>query len=115
MDERLEKALAFSNYRITIENKRIALKRRFATMLVVHNNNGMFLADAATISFVATLIEAGATDSVLIDQKNAPIEVADLDTFKTELIDTYYKATNEYASEMKKLSTARNVKKAMDW
>jgi hypothetical protein len=115
MDERLEKALAFSNYRITIENKRIALKRRFAAMLVVHNNNGMFLADAATISFVATLLEAGHTDSVLIDQKDAPIEVTDLPTFKAELIDVYYKATNEYASEMKKLSTARNVKKAMDW
>jgi hypothetical protein len=115
MDERLEKALAFSNYRITIENKRIALKRRFASMLVVHNNNGMFAADAATISFVAALIDAGYTDSVLIDQKNAPIEVADLVTFKAELIDTYYKATNEYASEMKKLSKARDVKKAMDW
>lgn len=115
MDERLEKALTFSNYRITIENKRVALKRRFETMLVVHNNNGQFLADAATISLVAVLLDAGHNEGVLIDQKSMPVEVDDLTTFKTTLLDAYYKATNEYVTEMKKLSKARTVKKAMDW
>jgi hypothetical protein len=115
MDERLEKALAFSNYRITIENKRIALKRRFETMLVVHHNNGQFTADAVTISFVTAMIAEGNTDMVLLDQKNMPVSIDDTDTFKTMLLEAYYTATNEYASEMKKLSQARDVKKAMDW
>lgn len=115
MDERLEKALTFSNYRITIENKRIALKRRFETMLVVHCNNGVFNADAATISFVSVLIADDNTDGVLLDQKDRPIEITNLAGFKADLMDAYYKATNEYASEMKKLAKARDVKKAMDW
>lgn len=115
MDERLEKALAFGKYRMTIENRRKALKRRFESMLVVHHNNGMFLADQDTISFVSTLIDSGHNDAVLIDVKTNPIEIEDLGAFREDLINAYFTATNEYSSEMKKLKKARDVKKAMDW
>jgi hypothetical protein len=115
MDERLEKALAFSNYRATIENRRKSVRRRFETMMVVHKNNGMFQADQDTIAFVDALIREGHNDAVLIDAKSNPVDIDDLKAFRTELFNTYFAATNEYATEMRKLAKARDVKKAMDW
>jgi hypothetical protein len=115
MDDRLEKALAFSKYRVTIENRRKALKRRYEAMTVVHYNNGMFVADQTTIAFVAVLLSSGHKDAVVIDARDAPIDVDDLAEFRDKLLNAYFEATNEYATEMKRLAVARDVKKAMDW
>lgn len=115
MDERLEKALALSNYRVTIEQRRKAIKRRFETMTIVHCNNGMFRADQETIAFVKTLIDAGHNDAILVDVKANPIEIEDLEEFQKELLNKYFEATNEYMIETAKLAKARTVKKAMDW
>jgi hypothetical protein len=115
MDDRLEKALAFSNYRITIENRRIALKRRFETMIVVHHNDGVFTADSTTIGFAATLLLGGHTEAILIDTRGNTIQVNDLLVFKDKLMNAYFMATNEYSVDLAKLATARNVKKVMDW
>ena len=115
MDERLEKALAFSNYRTTIENRRKAIKRRFNTMMTVHFNNGMFKSDKETIGFVQALIESGHETATLLDERQNPIDITNMAEFKESLINTYFSAMNEYSTEMRKLATARNVKKAMDW
>jgi hypothetical protein len=115
MDDRLEKALAFSQYRKTIENRKIALQRRFETMIQVPHANGMFVADQLTMTFVSMLVAQEHTSAVLIDMKSTPIDVPDLAELKTALSNAYFAATNEYAVEIRKLSKARNVKKAMDW
>ena len=115
MDTRLEKALAFSNYRKANENRRIALARRLEAMMVVHYNNGMFKADHTTISFIKALIDHGTSDSFVLDSKNNPIIISDLEDFLKTLMNIYFAAMNEYADEMNKLAKARNVKRAMDW
>lgn len=115
MDERLERALEFANYRITIENQKATAQRRLNTMLVFHYNNGVFSADSTTISFVAALIAAGIQTSIVLDNKNNPIEIENLKEFQDQLISTYHIALNEYATEHQKLARARNIKKAMDW
>ena len=115
MDERLERALEFSNYRITIENQRANIKRRYDTMIVVHHNNGSFKADSETISFVSALIQAKTKSAVILDQKGNPIEIEDLKVFLDGLIEAYHQATNEFLGEHKKLARARNIKKAMNW
>jgi len=115
MDERLERALEFSNYRITIENQRANLKRRYETMMVVHYANASFRADSDTIAFVGALIQAKTKSAVILDQKGNPTEIEDLKEFQKELIEAYHKATNEYLSEHRKLARARNIKKAMNW
>jgi len=115
MDERLERALAFGNYRITIENRRKAIVRRFENMLTVYHHNGMFVANQETIAFVDTLIRQNHKDAILLDSKNNPIEIDDLVAFRDVLFDAYFAATNEYLTEVRKLKKARDVKKAMDW
>lgn len=115
MDDRLERALAFSNYRATVENRRTALKRRFNSMLVVHYNNGMFRATQETISFVAALLANGHQDAIVVDLNENPVQIDNLTEFKDALMNAYFEATNEYSTEMQKLKKARNVKKVMDW
>jgi hypothetical protein len=115
MDERLERALAFANYRTTIENRKKALARRFEVMSAIHYADGLFYADSATISFVAALINDGHTDAIIMDSKSKPITISDMDDFKTKLFETYYAAANEFSTETKKLAKARSVKSAMDW
>jgi hypothetical protein len=115
MDERLEKALAFSNYRITIENRKKAIKRRYSAMSVLHYENGTFLSDASTISFVNALLTAGHNDAIILDEHLKPINIQNLSEFKEKLIENYFEATNEYSNEINKLNKARDVKRAMDW
>lgn len=115
MDERLEKALSFSDYRTTINNRKAAIRRRFETMLVVHYNNGMFIASKTTVAFVQALLSLGQKDSIIIDENGQPVDVTDLVEFQEKLLHAYHTATNEYSTEMKKLAKARNVKSAMEW
>lgn len=115
MDERLEKAMVFSNYRIAIENRKIAIKRRYETMSVLHYKNGMFKASPLLLSFVDALINNGDKTAIIIDEKEQPVEILDLTDFKSQLFNTYYQAINEYSTEMAKMKKARSVKKAMDW
>lgn len=115
MDKRLEDALAFGKYRETLENRKQALQRRLEAMLVVHYDNGMFVANQETISFIGTMVASGYKDGIVLDVKNKPVEISDLEEFKNKLMTTYFTATNEYSSEMKQLTKARDVRKAMNW
>ena len=42
MDERLEKALDFANYRITLGNQKRTLKQRTQVLQTVHYEKGVF-------------------------------------------------------------------------
>lgn len=115
MDDRLERALEFSNYRLTIENQRASIKRRFETMLIVHYANGAFCADAKTIGLVNALKQNKNNTAVILDMQDIPIEIENLEEFQNILIEAYHRATNEYLAEYRKLARARNIKKAMNW
>ena len=52
MDERLEKALDFSNYALTINNQKRNIRNRVAQLQIVHHLGGVFIADHETIAFV---------------------------------------------------------------
>lgn len=115
MDDRLERALEFANYRATVENQKANIYRRFQTMSIMHYANGQFLSDQTTISFVSTLIDQGMTRSIIIDCKNRPVHVDNLNEFLDDLIENYKRAANEYSNEMQKLNKARSIKKALNW
>mgnify|MGYP001394604175 CR=1 FL=1 len=67
------------------------------------------------ISFVKTLIDTGLNESVIIDDKENPIEVKNLNDFFQTLISAYTSATTEYEAEYAKLKKMRSIKKIMDW
>jgi len=115
MDERLEKALEFANYRSTLSNQKRNIRSRMQVLQSVHFNGGSFIANEVTISFVSSIINAGKSSAIIVDTKDNPIEIEDLQEFQNILIDAYQQATNEYKIQMDKIKKARNIKKIMDW
>ena len=116
MDERLSKALEFSNYRNTIENQKHNLRARVESLTTVTYNNGTFKADKSTISFVKTLIDYNNGDRIaVVDERTNPIEIENPQEFYEDLMLSYNAAMNEFLIESKKLAKARSIKKIMDW
>ena len=96
MDERLEKALEFANYRTTLSNQKRNIRSRMQVLQTMHYQGGSFVADAVTISFVNALITSNRQSAIVIDIKDNPIEIEDLQQFYNELINAYQQASNEY-------------------
>jgi len=115
MDDRLQRALNFSNYRQTLHIQKQNLQQRMKNQLQVMQGPGMFLADQQMISFVKTLIDKEWTEAVLIDSKQTPVKVDDLEEFLDKLIDAYFKATNEYYVASERLKRSRNIEALLEW
>jgi len=115
MDERLQKALDFSNYTLTLNNQKRNIKNRVAQLQMVHSDGGVFIADHTTINFVKHMADNDHKNVYILDSKNNPIKVTNPSDLYDKLMSAYYSATNEYATEYEKLRKARNIKQIMDW
>jgi len=115
MDERLEKALEFSNYRATIETQKKNLQMRVETQQTVHYNGGSFCADQTLIAFTKAQLDLDAESFVVVDLRNKPFTIDDPQDFLEKLVSAYNAAMNEYVNEEKRLTRMRNVKTIMDW
>lgn len=115
LDERLEKALEKSKYRVTLYNQKENCKLKFKQSLSFSKNGGIFFVDQTLISFIQSLVNRQQDQAVLIDVNGNPINIEKLDLFLDDILDRYYQATNDYLVEFKKLQVARNVAPAMEW
>ena len=115
MDERLEKALEFGNFRQTLANQKKNIKERFNIQRKIHYNGGSFVADEKTITFVATLKNLDISSTILIDTKETPIEIKNIEEFLEILLNSYKDSTFEYKTNIDKINKMRNIKKIMDW
>ena len=115
MDERLKKALDFSNYRQTLSIQRKTLKEKINAKLTYGSNGGLFQIDRSLIVFVQMLIDQGRTENVpLIDQNDNPVLIPDLQKFRDEILDRYFTSTYEYYEEYQKIKNSRTVEKLLD-
>lgn len=110
MDERIQKALEFSSYRVSLFNIKENIKLKVDSMLGYAINGGLFKANPELISFVKMIIDSGRPAAVFIDINGNPIEISDLQSFYENLMDRYFKATNYYHVEYSKLRSARSVR-----
>lgn len=109
MDDRLEKALAFANYKAGVFNNKENIKIKTDTLLTYAINGGIFKSTPELINFTKLLIDRDTPSVVLIDINSNPIEIVDIQSFHDELLSKYFESTNFYNTEYKKLKT-RNVK-----
>lgn len=110
MDERLKKALDFSNYMVTLNNQRLALKEKFLADLVYYHNGGCFTISKELINFVKTMIDTGNdTNLILIDDKDYPVEIENVNDFLSKIINLYFTASNSYHTEYQKIKSNRSV------
>jgi hypothetical protein len=115
MDERLKKALDFSNYRQSLSIQRKTLKEKINAKLTYGCHGGLFKIDRSLIVFVQMLIDQNRTENVpLIDQNDNPILIPDLLEFRDEILDRYFTSTYEYYEEYQKIKNSRTVEKLLD-
>lgn len=114
MDERLERALEFSNFMITLENEKRILKEKYKENLIFYYNKGQFTITKEFISFIHTLTLLNQTEIVITDDNNDPIEIDNLKKFMLTIINLYFENTNAYLKEYKKLINERTLKGIID-
>lgn len=106
MDDKLEKALNFSNITATLNTQRRILYEKYLGDLVLYYNGGKFTVTKELLSFCHIL---KTPNTVLVDDNNTPIQIDELSEFLILSHQKYADATNAYLSDYKHISTKRNV------
>lgn len=114
MSERLTKALAFANYRQTLNNQLLKIKIRAEGTLIYAKNGGSFTIGQELICFLDYLVRNEMTDATLLDDNNTPVAIADVPAFLKEVTARYFEVTNDYLREYQEIRKARNVKSILD-
>jgi hypothetical protein len=109
IDERLAAAVDRANYQITLNTQKQNARLKLEVDLTYATGGGVFKIGSELISFVQTLINRGNEDAVLLDIKDKPIFISDLNKFQEEIIELYYEAMNEYLFEFKRIQKARKT------
>lgn len=110
IDERLSEALASANYRITLNIQKQNALLKLQRNLTHSTNGGTFNVTPELISFVATLISRGRTETILLDVNNNPIEISDLESFLETIMDIHYECLNEYLVDIRSIVKSRTPK-----
>ena len=110
MDERLEKALEFANFMVTLNNQKRSLKEKYYTDCVYYHSGGTFGITKELITFIKSLIDLGNIENIIvIDDNDLPIRIDDLKKFLDDIIDQYFIASNSYYNDYQLLKKNRSV------
>ena len=111
MDERLEKALEFANYRQTLALEKKRLKEKMKAGLTFAQNGGIFFIDRNFLGFLHFISQDEETESaIVLDERQVPILITDLEQFKRIAIQKYFEVTNQYYVDFEALKKKRTVK-----
>ena len=106
MDEKLEKALEFSNLAATLNTQKRILHQKYLGDLVLYYKGGKFTVTKELLNFCHIL---ETPNTVLVDDNNTPVQIDELSEFLNLAHQKYADATNKYLSSYKSISTKRNV------
>lgn len=110
MEDRLEQALSFANYRQTLNNQLQKMKIRAEGMLIFAKNGGSFTVTRELICFLDYLVTNEITDAALLDDNNIPVYIDDVPEFLKEITNRYFLVTSDYLKEFQDLRKSRNVR-----
>ena len=114
MDEKLEKALDFSNFTATLNAQKRILHEKYLSTLVMYSNNGKFTITKELLNFCFMLVSKDINKTVLIDDNRTPIQIEDVEAFMLQATQHFTDANNMYLDEYKALSTKRSVEGLVD-
>lgn len=115
MDERLEKALDFSNYMLTLKNQKRLLAEKYQEELIHFYKGSQFTLTRELITFVSAMVSADQDEVVITDDNNIPCIIENLEEFYGEIINKYTVASNDYYTAYLKLKSSRRVEKLVDY
>lgn len=110
MEERLEQALSFANYRQTLNNQLQKLKTRAEGSLIFAKNGGSFTISRELICFLDFLVRSEKSNATLLDDNNTPVLIVDVVEFRKEITNRYFEVTSDYLKEYQEIRKSRNVK-----
>jgi hypothetical protein len=108
MDKRLEKALEFANFNVTLNNQKRILKEKYQEDLIFYHAGSKFTVNSQLINFVSHMVDSNQDTLILIDDNDTPVEV-NLSTFLNEIKNVYFTASNRYHTQYHKLIKNRSV------
>tara|TARA_B110000503_G_C7073992_1_gene382095 strand:+ start:37 stop:387 length:351 start_codon:yes stop_codon:yes gene_type:complete len=115
MDERLEKALNFSNYMLTLNNQKRLLAEKYQEELIHFYCGSQFTITRELITFVSAMISAEQDEIVITDDNTIPCMVEDPANFYSEIISKYAAASNSYYTAYTDLKKNRSVEKLVNY
>lgn len=115
MDERLEKALNFSNYMLTLNNQKRLLAEKYQEELIYFYNGSQFTITRELITFVSVMVSAEQDEVVITDDNNLPCLIENISDFYSEIINKYANASNEYYTRYSDLKKNRSVEKLVNY
>ena len=110
MEEKLQKALEFANYRQTLNNQLHKTKVRAEGSLLISKAGGTFKINQELICFLDYLVRQDMDDAVILDIHNMPIQIIDVASFLKEVTTRYFEVANDYSKEYQRIRQSRNVK-----
>lgn len=114
MDEKLKKALEYSQLSTLLSNQKRLLKEKFFYNNVIYKNGGTFTITVDLINFAQNLLNRDQDSFVFLDDNDLPIMINDLEDFVDELYNTYIESLNEYYQEYQDLIKKRSAVKLLD-
>ena len=96
MDERLQKALDFSNYMVALNNQKRILQESVYQDLIYYTSGSKFTVNRELICFCSTLVNFKRESFVLIDDNDIPVKIDDINKFLEAIAVTIKNAANNW-------------------
>jgi hypothetical protein len=114
MDERLAKALEFSNFLETQNNQKRIFLAQYKENLIHYTHGHKFTVTQELINFCYTLSNIYPDNAVILDDNNIPFTVPNIDEFTKELIGVYVFASRKYVTDYEVIKKNRSVQGLVD-
>jgi len=114
IENRLDQALEFANYRQTLNNQLHKLKVKTDGLLLLAEAGGKFTINQQLICFVDFLIRDGREEAVIFDDYGSPIMISNIKEFLKKITSRYYEVANATMQESYAIKKSRNVKSILD-
>ena len=109
MDQRLQKALEFSNFMISLDNQTRNLQNKFYQDTIFYYNGGQFKITQELISFCKTMIDYNQTSLVIVDDNDLPVQIENLNKFVNDIINVYVESSKSFLNDYNILRKERSV------
>ena len=110
MDDRLEQALEFANFKHTLHIEKKRLQAKLHRDLELAYNGGMFTIDRTFVVFLHLFNPDDDGSITILDDNLTPIIILNPIEFHHEVNNTYHRAVNRYRIEFELLKKKRSVK-----
>lgn len=109
MDERLEKALEFSNFLETQNNQKRIFLKQYKDNLIHYAFGHKFTVSTQLINLLSVLLETDQEQIVILDDNETPVIIDNPKEFMKEIVGVYIFASRKYAKDYADIKENRSV------